>query len=290
MDSIQMRAYGKINLSLDVTGKRDNGYHDVRMIMQTVGIYDQITIRKMSGQGIKVTTNLSFLPVDENNLVYKAAKLLMDEFNIDSGVSISLKKNIPVAAGMAGGSSDAAAVFVGMNRMFELKLSKKELMERGVKLGADIPYCIMRGTVLAEGIGEVLTPLKAMPDCHILIAKPHVNVSTAFVYKNLHLDSIDKHPDVDRAIAAIDAGDIKELALSMENILETVTVPAYPVIEDLKNLMKEGGALNAIMSGSGPTVFGIYDDKEQAGGDYKLVEESGLARQLFLTRPFNVNA
>ncbi len=288
MDSIQMKAYGKINLSLDVTGKRENGYHDVRMIMQTVGIYDQILLTRTDKPGITVTTNLSFLPVDENNLVYKAAKLLMDEFNIESGLNINLKKNIPVAAGMAGGSSDAAAVLVGVNNMFGLNLSKKDLMERGVKLGADVPYCVMRGTALAEGIGEVLTPLAPMPDCYILIAKPHISVSTAFVYKNLKLDTIERHPDVDRVASYIAAGDIAGIADSMDNILETVTVPAYPVINDLKVMMKENGALNSMMSGSGPTVFGIFDDKEKADSAYSIVEKSGLVRQLFLTKPFNV--
>ncbi len=288
MDSIQMKAYGKINLSLDVTGKRENGYHDVRMIMQTVGIYDQILLTRTDKPGITVTTNLSFLPVDENNLVYKAAKLLMDEFNIESGLNINLKKNIPVAAGMAGGSSDAAAVLVGVNNMFGLNLSKKDLMERGVKLGADVPYCVMRGTALAEGIGEVLTPLAPMPDCYILIAKPHISVSTAFVYKNLKLDTIERHPDVDRVASYIAAGDIAGIADSMDNILETVTVPAYPVINDLKVMMKENGALNSMMSGSGPTVFGIFDDEEKADSAYSIVEKSGLARQLFLTKPFNV--
>lgn len=288
MDSIQLKAYGKINLSLDVTGKRADGYHEVRMIMQTVGIYDQIVLKKIKEPGIKVAVNLGFLPCDENNLVYKAAKLLMDEFGIKSGLSINLRKNIPVAAGMAGGSSDAAAVLVGVNNMFGLKLSRKQLMDRGVKIGADVPYCIMRGTALAEGIGEILTPLAPMPDCYILVAKPQVSVSTAFVYKNLKLDSISTHPDVDRTAEMIRIGDIEGMAASMGNILETVTVPVYPVINDLKVLIKENGALNAMMSGSGPTVFGIYNDKEKAQNAYDIVNGSGLARQLFLTEPFNV--
>lgn len=288
MDSIQLKAYGKINLSLDVIGKRPDGYHEVRMIMQTVGIYDHIIIRKSAEPGIKVVTNLSFLPCDENNLVYKAAKLLMDEFGIKTGLSINLRKSIPVAAGMAGGSSDAAAVLVGVNNMFGLKLSKEQLMERGVKIGADVPYCILRGTALAEGIGEVLTPLAPIPACYILVAKPHVSVSTAFVYKNLKLDSIKEHPDVDKAVEMISVGDIEGVAAYMGNVLETATIPAYPVINDLKVMMKENGALNSMMSGSGPTVFGIYNDKAKARNAYDIVNGSGLARQLFLTEPFNV--
>lgn len=288
MDCIQLKAYGKINLSLDVTGKRQDGYHYVKMIMQTVGVYDQITIKKNNNQGISLKTNLGFLPSDKNNLAYKAARILMDEFNIENGISINLRKSIPVAAGMAGGSADAAAVLTGMNELFELGLPDEELMKRGVNLGADVPYCVMKGTALAEGIGEILTPLKPMPECFILIAKPHISVSTAFVYKNLKLESVKRHPDVDKVVSMIDAGDISGIAKNMGNILETVTIPAYPVIDELKKLMKDNGALNAMMSGSGPTVFGIYDDKEKAEKTYSLISKSRLSRQLFLTEPFNV--
>ncbi len=288
MDCIQLKAYGKINLSLDVTGKRQDGYHYVKMIMQTVGVYDQITIKKNNNQGISLKTNLGFLPSDKNNLAYKAARILMDEFNIENGISINLRKSIPVAAGMAGGSADAAAVLTGMNELFELGLPDEELMKRGVNLGADVPYCVMKGTALAEGIGEILTPLKPMPECFILIAKPHISVSTAFVYKNLKLESVKRHPDVDKVVSMIDAGDISGIAKNMGNILETVTIPAYPVIDELKKLMKDNGALNAMMSGSGPTVFGIYDDKEKAEKAYSLISKSRLSRQLFLTEPFNV--
>lgn len=288
MYCIQLKAYGKVNLSLDVTGKRQDGYHYVKMIMQTVGIYDQITIKKNNNQGISLTTNLGFLPSDKNNLAYKAAWILMDEFNIKSGISINLRKSIPVAAGMAGGSADAAAVLTGMNELFELGLTDEELMKRGVNLGADVPYCVMKGTALAEGIGEILTPLKPIPECFILVAKPHISVSTAFVYKNLKLDSIKQHPDVDKVISMIAEGNISGIAENMGNILETVTIPAYPVIDDLKKLMKDNGALNAMMSGSGPTVFGIYDDKEKAEKAYSLISKSRLSRQLFLTEPFNV--
>lgn len=254
----------KINLGLDVVKKRPDGYHEVRMIMQTIRMYDQIDLEISKEPGIHVQTNLPFLPCDESNLTYKAAKLLMDEFEIQQGVSIDLKKFIPVAAGMAGGSTDAAAVMVGVNRLFHLGLTQQELMKRGVKIGADVPYCIMRGTALAEGIGEILTPLPPMPACHLLIGKPAVNVSTKFVYTNLRADEITDHPDIDGMIEAIRMADLHGIVSRMENVLERVTIPEYPVIDEIKKHMKKHGALGALMSGSGPTVFGVFDDVEKA--------------------------
>ena len=234
-----------------------------------------------------MTTNLSFLPTNENNLVYKAAKLLMDEFQIRDGIDVKLHKYIPVAAGMAGGSTDAAAVLYGMNRMFELGLSKEELMQRGVKIGADVPYCIMRGTALAEGIGEQLTALPPMVKCPILIAKPQISVSTKFVYENLKLDEHTQHPDIDALIQNIRTKDLPAIAGSMGNLLETVTAKKYPEIEKIKELMRENGALNAMMSGSGPTVFGLFDELETAKMAAAIVRQSGLARQVFVTDIYN---
>lgn len=287
MNSIKLKARAKINLGLDVLGKREDGYHEVRMVMQTIGLYDRIIIKKTSEPGIKIVTNLSFLPVNENNLVYKAAKLLMDEFNIKEGVSIDLKKFIPVAAGMAGGSSDAASVLYGMNRLFKMNLSMEDLMKRGVNIGADVPYCIMRGTALAEGIGEKLTKLPPMPKCHIVIAKPPINVSTKLVYENLDMNGVSQHPDIDGIIKAIEDNDMYEVAGKLGNVLENVTVPLYPVIEKIKNDMKANGAINAMMSGSGPTVFGIFDDYEKASKCVKALRESDDARQIYITETFN---
>lgn len=215
--------------------------------------------------------------------------MLKDEFHIPGGISISLKKVIPVAAGMAGGSSDAAAVLFGVNKMFGLKLSMKELQERGVKLGADVPYCIMRGTALAEGIGEKLTVLPPMPKCHILIAKPPISVSTKFVYENLHANDLkpEEHPPVDAQLEALEEGDLKKLVENMGNVLERVTVPAYPVIEQIKGIMKECGALGAMMSGSGPTVFGIFENYGEAKQAYLTMKKSGLSKQIYLTTPYN---
>ena len=202
MNQVELKALAKINLGLDVLGRRENGYHDVRMIMQSIYLYDTVKLTKQKEPGIRVETNLGFLPTGENNIAYKAAKLLIDEFGIDEGIRIRLDKHIPVAAGLAGGSSNAAAVLFGMNRMFGLHLSMEELKERGVKLGADVPYCIMRGTVLAEGIGEELSVLPPMPKCAVLIAKPPVSVSTKAVYEALDSKEITEHPDIDGSLTA----------------------------------------------------------------------------------------
>ena len=286
MKEISVKALAKINLGLDVVRRREDGYHEVKMVMQTIHLFDRLEMKKTAG-GITMTTNLSFLPTNENNLVYKAAKLLMDEFQIRDGIDVKLHKYIPVAAGMAGGSTDAAAVLYGMNRMFELGLSKEELMQRGVKIGADVPYCIMRGTALAEGIGEQLTALPPMVKCPILIAKPQISVSTKFVYENLKLDEHTQHPDIDALIQNIRTKDLPAIAGSMGNLLETVTAKKYPEIEKIKELMRENGALNAMMSGSGPAVFGLFDELETAKMAAAIVRQSGLARQVFVTDIYN---
>lgn len=287
MDRLELKALGKINLGLDVLGRRENGYHDVRMVMQTVYLYDRIIMKKSKTPGIRLETNLYYLPVNENNLAYQAAQMLMDEFHIEEGVSIQLDKHIPVAAGMAGGSSNAAAVLFGMNRMFSLGLSQKELMERGVKLGADVPYCIMRGTVLAEGIGEILTPLSPMPKCYVLIAKPAISVSTKMVYEKLDSHEIEDHPDIDGILAGLKGGDLKKVAGSMGNVLERVTVDAYPVIDQIKKMMIKEGALNAMMSGSGPTVFGIFEEKATARKAADAIRDARLTKQVYVTNIHN---
>ena len=287
MKKIRLKAMAKINLGLDVVRKREDGYHEVRMIMQTIRMYDQIELEPTEAPGIRVSTNLNYLPTNEDNLVYKAAKLLMDEFDVKKGLNIGLRKFIPVAAGMAGGSSDAAAVMVGVNRLFHLNLSQKELMERGVKIGADVPYCILRGTALAEGIGEKLTHLPPAPAGYVLIAKPGIHVSTKFVYTNLKANELESHPDIDGQIQAIRSGDLKKVAELCGNVLETVTIQAYPVIEEIKDVMKKGGALNACMSGSGPTVFGLFDDREKAKAVYENLYGGELAKQVYLTTFFN---
>ena len=285
--SIVLKSYGKINLGLDVLRRREDGYHEVRMIMQTVGLYDVLTMKKRKDDKIEMTCNLSFLPTDERNLVYKAVKLIKDKYHIKDGVEINLSKRIPVAAGMAGGSSNCAAALKGMNQLFDLGLSIDELCEIGVTLGADVPYCIMRGTALAEGIGEKLSALPPMVKCPVLIAKPQIGVSTKFVYENLKLDADTVHPDIDGLIGAIRAKNLEQIAGHMGNVLETVTIPNYPVIAEIKDHMMEHGAVQAMMSGSGPTVFGLFADGDTAVAAYEAMRESNLAKQVYLTSIYN---
>ena len=287
MDNITLKALAKINLGLDVVRRREDGYHEVRMVMQTIHLYDKLDIKKTTDSGIAITSNLSYVPTNENNLVYKAGKLLMDEFNITEGVAVHLQKRIPVAAGMAGGSSDAAAMLYGMNEIFELGLSRKELMERGVKIGADVPYCLMRGTALAEGIGENLTSLPPMVKCPVLIAKPAISVSTKFVYENLKLNEETEHPDIDQLVTDIRNKDLQQIANHMGNVLESVTIPEYPIIAQIKEQMMKSGAINSMMSGSGPTVFGLFEDEETARKAYDDMVQSGLAKQIYVTSIYN---
>ena len=284
---MRLRAMAKINLGLDILGKRDDGYHEVRMLMQTIQMYDLLDIRRKSSPGITLTTNLLYVPSDERNLVYKAAKLLMDEFAIQEGISMKLTKSIPVAAGMAGGSSDAAAAFVGVNKMFHLGLSEQELMDRAVQIGADVPYCIMRGTALAEGIGEKLTRLPQLPKCYILVGKPAVNVSTKLAYENLDLQNMGAHPDIDGMISDIENGDLYTMVSRMGNVFEPGIIGKYPVIQEIKDLMEAHGALKAMMSGSGPTVFGIFDDKNKMKAAARILRSSHLAKTVFATEVFN---
>lgn len=287
MKEITLKALAKINLGLDVIGKREDGYHELRMVMQTIHLHDRLQIRRTSEPGIKIHTNLSFLPVNESNLVYQAASLLMTEFKITEGVEVNLSKRIPVSAGMAGGSTDAAAMLYGMNRLFELGLSRGELMERGLKLGADIPYCLMRGTALAEGIGEELTQLPPMVKGPVLIAKPAVSVPTKLVYQKLKLDKGMSHPDIDSLVRAIQKKDFDGVCAHMGNVLETVTIPMYPVIAQIKEQMLNSGAAAAMMSGSGPTVFGLFRDEKSAVQAVNEMRSSNLARQVFLTGIYN---
>lgn len=287
MDSIRLKARAKINLGLDVLGKREDGYHEVRMVMQTIGIYDRLILTKIPEEEIRITSNLAFLPVNENNLIYKAIKLLKDEYHFPGGISVDLNKFIPVAAGMAGGSTDAASTMFGVNRLFGLNLSMGKMMELGVRLGADVPYCVMRGTALAEGIGEKLTRITPVPHMWILIAKPQINVSTRLVYEQLDMGGIQKHPDIDGIIRAIEAQDVVRIAQSMGNVLENVTVPLYPVIETIKQDMLSHRAINAMMSGSGPTVFGIFPDEQTTLACQAFLKKKGDARQVYITENFN---
>lgn len=284
MDKLQLKAYGKINLGLDVIRKRPDGYHDLDMIMQMVDVYDDVIIEKKAGEEIVVKADAAVLSNGKDNLAYMAAKMLFDEFGIKSGVEIAIHKRIPIAGGMAGGSSDCATTLIGINEMFNLGLSKQQLMERGVKLGADVPYCVLGGTAIARGIGEVLTPLPTPPQCHVIIAKPPISVSTAYVYGHIRPDEITKRPDIEQMTLAIKEQDLNKLSDLLYNVMEEVTVSEYPVIEKLKSIMLENGALNSIMSGSGPTVFGLFDDREKAQAAMKALDSKELTEQLYLTK------
>lgn len=284
----ELKAYGKVNLGLDVLRRREDGYHEVRMIMQTVKVFDRLTFSELKEDTIRISSNLQYLPVNEDNLIYRACALMKEKYQIQTGVHIHLEKHIPVAAGMAGGSADAAASLIAMNKMFGLKVSQKTLMEYGLRLGADVPYCIMRGTALSEGIGEVLTKLPPMPDCYMVIAKPPFSISTKMVYENLHADQLTRHPDIDGMIDSLKRHDLYGITERMENVLETVTIKRYPDIAAIKEKMLQEGALNALMSGSGPTVFGIYTEEVQAKAAMQRLKEEKMVRQVFAAAPFHV--
>lgn len=284
---MRVRALAKINLGLDVIGKREDGYHEVCMVMQTIQMYDVINLYKTSRPGIRLRTNLPYIPTDERNLVYRAAQMLLDEFHIQCGLRIDLQKFIPVSAGMAGGSSDAAATLVALNRMFRLRLSKRELMKRGLAIGADVPYCVMRGTALAEGIGEKLTVLPPAPECYVLVGKPALTVSTKQAYASLHLDEIARHPDIPSLVQGIQDQDLKAMAPHMENVFEPGITKENPVIGEIKELMLDNGAFHAMMSGSGPTVFGLFESWAVAQKAADALRKSQLARTVFATRFFN---
>lgn len=283
MDSIHIRAYAKINLGLDVLSRRADGYHEVRMIMQTVRLFDKLTVRKIRTNSISIKTNLNYLPTDENNLIYRAANLFFQSAGLKPQVHITLQKHIPVAAGMAGGSSDAAAVLTALNELFCTGMDLAALQEIGLHIGADVPYCLLQGTALSEGIGEILTPLPPAPQCYCLIVKPPASVSTKYVYENLCLDEI-THPDIDAQLGAIRTGSLKELCGALGNVLESVTLKKHPEISAIKAQMLSLGALGALMSGSGPTVFGLFEDRTAAEQAYYRFKIGEYGRQTYLTR------
>ena len=283
MNTFRIKAYAKINLGLDVLRRRPDGYHEVKMIMQTVDLYDDLEFTKLAEDEIRIFTDKEELPADQGNLIWRAAARMKELHQISEGVSVKLTKRIPIAAGMAGGSADAAATIHAMDALFSLGLSLEEKQKIGVKLGADIPYCLMGGTALSEGIGEILTKLPDVPKAKLVIAKPDLDVSTKFVYGNLHLDEVTEHPDIDGMVEAIRNHDLYGITDRMGNVLESVTCPAYPVIDEIKAQMMKNGAVNAMMSGSGPTVFGIFDDPDKAEFARDQLKISGLSKQTFLT-------
>lgn len=284
MNEYRIKAHAKINLGLDVIRRLPNGYHEVKMIMQSIGLCDELMLEKRS-EGILLTTDHPELSCGEDNLVFKAARLMFDTYHIPGGVHIHLQKNIPIAAGMAGGSTDAAAAMKGISRLFDLEVPLERLMELGMTIGADVPYCILGGTALAEGIGEKLTPLTPAPDFYILVAKPDISVSTKYVYEHLDTAGITRHPDIDGMVLSIESGSLQGILDRMGNVLETVTIPAHPVISTLKHRIRELGAVNSLMSGSGPTVFGVFLSERAAEFACDQLKSEKLAKQVFLTAP-----
>ncbi len=292
MDKLVLKARAKINLALDVCRRLENGYHEVKMVMQTVDIFDELEFKKRTDPDIILSVNSrDYLGDLENNLIFRAAKLMKQRYGIQQGIEIRLKKNIPVAAGMAGGSTDAAATMTALNDMFDLGLTRQQLMESALELGADIPFCILGGTALAEGIGEKLTPLPPPPEASLLIVKPPIMVSTKHVYESLRVDTLERHPDIDGMVNALRQGDLKGITSRMENVMETVTVRDYPIITDIKKMMLGNGAANALMSGSGPSIFGIFLEERAARAAAVYIEQTlgmkGIKAQVNVTAFYN---
>lgn len=292
MEKQSYRARAKINLALDVCRRLENGYHEVKMVMQTVDLYDELEFKRREDPDIILSVNSKdYLGDLENNLIFRAANLMRQQYGIQQGVEIRLKKNIPVAAGMAGGSTDAAVTMIAMNELYELGLSKEELMRQSLRLGADIPFCILGGTALAEGIGERLTPLPAPPPAVILIVKPPIMVSTKWAYENLQANKLEHHPDIDGMAEALKQGDLKGITDRMENVMESVTESAHPVLIDIKKMMCGSGAINALMSGSGPSIFGVFLEEEAARAAAVYIDQTlrtkGMDAQVNVTTFYN---
>ncbi|MEA4972521.1 MAG: 4-(cytidine 5'-diphospho)-2-C-methyl-D-erythritol kinase [Candidatus Metalachnospira sp.] len=285
---MNVKARAKINLTLDVTGIRDDGYHDLKMIMQTVELYDKVYIKEIAKSNIKLKSNIEWLPVDDRNLAYKAAEILKNRYNIKKGIFIELSKSIPVAAGLAGGSADCAAVLYGMNVLFDIGISKQELMNIALELGSDVPYCLMRGTALAEGRGEILTKLSPCPKAWVVLAKPPVGMSTASVYKAIDAFDSYKHPNTEAMIDAIEKHDITAVAKNLSNVLENASIPMCSMIADLKETLNDCGALGSLMSGSGPTVYGLFEKKASAENAVSVIKKKFEIKDVFLTKIYNI--
>lgn len=286
LDSIEMHAYAKINLSLDVIGKRHDGYHDLRMIMQSVELHDAVTVKIIDDakKGIKIECDKVHVPIDDTNTAFKAARLMIDAFGINKGISVCIQKNIPVAAGMAGGSSDAAAVIKAIDRMFQLGLSLEEMARIGKDIGADVPYCIYAGTMLAEGIGDILTPLPSFCDVPVVILKPKISVSTSWVYSNYDSSKVHERPDTEALINAIKKADVLSVASGMRNVLESVTAEKHKIINEAKRALIKNGACGSAMSGSGPSVFGLFSTYGAAYAAYKKLSCDKFKWDCFLTK------
>jgi len=289
VESIHIKAHAKINIALDVVGKRADGYHELKTVMQTLRLHDNLHIKKVREKGVRLVCNKDGLPVDERNLAHCAADYMLKAFGLDEGVSIELEKNIPISAGLAGGSSDCAAVLVGMRDLFGLPLSLVEMAEIGKQFGADVPYCIMGGTMLAEGIGEKLTPLPPLPKAYVLLAKPPFDVSTQKVFSNFCLESCAGDTNFDILVDSIENGNLAVICSQMKNMLESVTIGWHGEIAELKNEMLANGAVGSLMSGSGPTVFGLFEDESELAAADLAVKMKFPNMEIIETEIFNPN-
>jgi len=283
MDTIEIKARAKINIALGVNGKLENGYHDLSMIMQTVNLHDTLLVKKTAEKGVHLTTNRPWLPTDERNLVYRTCAYLMDRFGLPGGVSVNLNKRIPVSAGLGGGSADCAATLVALKRLFSLPLTVTELMQVGKTFGADVPFCVLQGTALAEGIGDILTPLPSLPFCHILIVKPYVSVSTADIFSRIDMSALPPQPSISNVVSHIENGNLQHIAKSMFNTLEAITIPMHPIISAIKNALTEAGALGTLMSGSGSAVFGLFPSYQHAKSAKTMLKQQFKIRETFIT-------
>ncbi|MBO4897145.1 MAG: 4-(cytidine 5'-diphospho)-2-C-methyl-D-erythritol kinase [Clostridia bacterium] len=280
-----IRAYAKINLSLDIAGRRDDGYHLLKSIMQSVSLYDKVTVEKTDGDSIEVSTNLSYLATDRRNIAYLAAEYFLSELNKKDGIKIDIEKNIPMGAGLAGGSADAAATLFALNGIYGSPLGKEKLLEIGLRCGADVPFCMTGGTCLAEGLGEILTPLSPLPDCHILIVKPKMSINTKSAFADYDKTVSTMHPKTDEIIKCLDSGNLHEISVRLYNVLENAVAPYYKELNKYKGIMLECGALGSVMTGSGSAVFGIFTDSEKAEKAKKKFSRMKIAS--FLTVPVN---
>ena len=284
---VTIKARAKINLALDVTGKRDDGYHNLRTIMQTVYLHDQLTLKRVDTYPLKLVCNAPNLPVDERNLVYRAAIYLKNTYKLPGGLFIDLRKNIPISAGLAGGSADCAAAILGINRLYNLKLTDNELLEIGARFGADVPFCLIGGTALAEGKGEILTRLYPHPSVSVVIAKPPMSISTAAVFKGFDKNKHTEGKNIDNIILNLNKKDINGIACGFYNALEDVSINLCPDIVKIKEAFLKTGAIGALMSGSGPSVFAYFNDQKQAWNAMKIIKRNMPHLKQFLTGTFN---
>lgn len=287
MEQVKLFARAKINPALDVIERLDNGYHNLKMILQTINLLDTIIISKSKENKINLKTNIFWLPTDSRNLVYKTAQYFKENYNIKEGINITLHKKIPVSAGLAGGSTDCAATLIGVRNLFKLPISNDELFKIGKELGADVPFCLLRGTALAEGIGEKLTPIHYFPHCYIVIVKPSISVSTSSVFSSLNLNNIKERPDIEKIIYYLGKQDLENVCKNFCNVLETVTIARHPIIGKIKETMIKKDALGSLMSGSGSAVFGVFKSKKIAVLAIKELKQKYNIRDIFLTTPFN---